>query len=177
MKRPQVTDGMILDAKRYKEIGEMFGGSIGLVPNNPDVFTSQGGGVTPYPEYASPFGMVNVLTTGQKTNVYKDGFLPNQDVAPIAGRLTSGFARAMAPPVKGSDVPGATADAAFQPGSRLMPASDPLGRIDAAMQQNAPPPQNVQPMAVSPKARGTQTSFTGFGQSGRNQPQPPPQMA
>lgn len=176
MKRPQVTDGMILDAKRYKEIGEMFGGSIGLVPNNPDVFTSQGGGVTPYPEYASPFGMVNVLTTGQKTNMYKDGFLPNQDVAPIAGRLTSGFARVMAPPVKGSDVPGATADASFQPGSRLMPASDLTGRIDAAMQQNVPPPQNVQPMAVSPEARGMSTSVAGPG-AGPQRNVPPPQMA
>lgn len=80
--------------------------------------------------------------------------------------------RIMAPQVKGSDVPGATADAAFQPGTSLMPASDVTGRIDAAMLQNVPPPQNTQTVAISPEARGTNTSFSGFGSSGRNQPPP-----
>lgn len=176
MKMPRVTDGMILDAKRYREIGEKFGGSIGLVPNNPDVFVSQGAGVTPYPQYASPFGVVDVLATGQKSNMYKDGFLPNQDVTPIAGRPIPAFSRAMAPVVPGSDVPGATKNAPEQLGSRLMPASDLTGRIDAAMLQNVPPPQNVQPMAVSPEARGMSTSIAGPG-AGPQRDVPPPRKA
>lgn len=44
--------------------------------------------------------------------------------------------------------------------------------IDAAMLQNVPPPQNTQTVAISPEARGTNTSFSGFGSSGRNQPPP-----
>lgn len=173
MKRQPMQPGLIVQENKEKsDFINGFMGAPGQMPGNPwnaakaapSWFAAKGDSIgNGFLQKTIPYGDRAYIEPSEADLQYVQPLPPSM--------------RIMAPQVRGSDVPGATADAAFQPGSRLMPASDLTGRIDAAMQQNVPPPQNVQPMAVSPEARGTQTSFTGFGQSGRNQPQPPPQKA
>lgn len=167
MKKPMQQGLTVLEDKAKSDFISGFMGAQGQVPGNPwnaakAVPSWYAGKGDPIPngfqQYDIPYGDRKYQRVAEADLQYVQPLPPSM--------------RIMAPQVKGSDVPGATADAAFQPGSRLMPASDLTGRIDAAMLQNVPPPQNTQPVAISPEARGTNTSFSGFGLSGRNQPAP-----
>lgn len=166
MKKP-IQPGLIVQENKEKTRFVSLMGAPGQIPGNPDNAMKGRPSFFAAPDDPIANGYRrNQIPYGDRT--YEQSVEDDlQYVQPLAPAM-----RIMAPAVQGSDVPGATADAAFQPGTRLMPTSDLTGRIDAAMMQNVPPPQNTQPAVISAEARGTQTSFSGFGSSGRNQPAP-----
>lgn len=170
MKRPQMPQGLtVLEDKAKSDFISGFMGAPGQMPGNPwnaarSVRSWYAGKGDPIPngvqQYDIPYGDRKYQRVAEADLQYVQPLPPSM--------------RIMAPQVKGSDVPGATANAAEQPGKYLMPTSDLTSRIDAAMIQNVPPPQNVQPMAVSPEARGMSTSVAGPG-AGPQRNVPPPQ--
>ena len=168
MKRQQMQPGLIVQENKEKSdfIGK-FMGAEGQMPGNPwnaalpvpSRFAAKDDPIANgFTRRTIPYGDRDYIDTSREI----------QYVRPLAPS-----ARIMVPDVPGSDVPGATADASFDPGTRMMPASDLTSRIDAAMFQNAPPPQNVQPMVVSPEARGMSTSVASPG-AGPQRNVPPP---
>lgn len=170
MKRQQMQPGLVVQEDKAKvDFINGFMGAPGQMPGNPwnaakavpSWFASKGDSIgNGFLQKTIPYGDRSYIEPSEAELQYVQPLPPSM--------------RIMAPQVKGSDVPGATANAAFQPGSQLMPASDMTRRIDAAMLQNVPPPQNVQAMAVSPEARGMSTSIGGPG-AGPQRDVPPPQ--
>lgn len=160
MKRqPQMQPGpMVLeDRARAQFINERMGAP-GQQRTNPlNVYAAN-----PVP---SRFAVPNDISSNQlvRRNPYEDvTTIEDGNSLFTVVEPTWAAARIMAPnPVKGFD----------QQPNIGFPESN-TRNIDAAMLQNVPPPQNTQPVTISPEARGTNTSFSGFGSSGRNQPPP-----
>lgn len=168
-----MTDGFaVVNPQLNKAIDRFMGPTAGVVPNNYDVFRSQGRGVNLYPVYQSATGQFNSEFTGSRLSPYGD-FGANPEQFQERGQLVRPTPAA-ADPVLGLRPPEPAKGFEFQSGAMLFAPSN-TAAIDQRMAQMASPPQNTQPMQVS-QAESVGTSFSvGLPGSGTQRDVPRPE--